>query len=113
MNTTHTTTAHNNRAAALSLAWSIRKECGLPWGQCQKQAWAVVKLRNTLAVAIAEFSYTKESGETRKAHGTLCSDFFQYESKGTGAATKPTVVRYWDVDAGAFRSFRAERFLAA
>ena len=116
MNTTHTTTAHTTtttRAAALSLAWAIRKESGLPWGQCQRQAWAVAKLRNTLAVAIAEFSYTKENGETRKASGTLCPDLFTYESKGTGAAAKPTVVRYWDIDAGAFRSFRAERLKVA
>lgn len=107
------TNNNNNRAAALSLAWAIRKESNLAWGQCQRQAWAVVKLRNTLAVAAVEFSYLKENGETRKAHGTLSATLFTYENKGTGTPAKPTVVRYWDLDAAAFRSFRADRLTVA
>ena len=103
---------NNNRAAALSLAWAIRKESNLTWGQCQRQAWAAVKLRNTLAVAAVEFAYLKENGETRKAYGTLCPSLFTYESKGTGSPAKLTVVRYWDLDAAAFRSFRADRLTA-
>lgn len=59
------------------------------------------------------FSYQKEDGSTRHATGTLNAELFQYESKGTGKAGSPAVIKYFDLEAGAFRSFRAERLLAA
>jgi hypothetical protein len=104
---------NNNRAAALSLAWAIRKETTQSWGAAQRQAWAVIRLRNAMAAAAVQFSFVKENGEVRKANGTLCANLFTYESKGTGAAAKPCVVRYWDLDANGYRSFNAGRLIAA
>ena len=102
-----------NRSAILSLAWAIRKQSGLSWGECQNRAWRVARLRAAMQAGPVGFAYLKEDGSERRALGTLNSELFQYESKGTGKASGSAVVKYWDIEAGAFRSFRAERLLAA
>lgn len=106
-----TTQPKLNRSSILSLAWAIRKQSGLSWGECQRKAWATVRLRSAMQAGPVNFSYTKEDGTTRPAVGTLNAELFQYESKGTSKQASPAVIKYFDLEAGGFRSFRAERLL--
>ena len=98
---------------AFTLAHEIKKLSGMNMSQSLKKAWAAVKLRREMRLAIATFQYVKDNGEVRLAKGTLSPAFFQYENKGTGKAEAKGVIRYFDLDANNFRSFRAERLLTA
>lgn len=54
------------------------------------------------------FAYEKADGSLRKAKGTLKD--VQSLIKGTGSENYKTV-RYFDVDANGFRSFKVENFI--
>lgn len=101
-----------NRSEVLTLAHQIRRQNQfLAWGQCQAQAWQVARLRAALRAGATRFTFQKQDGEVREAYGTLCPDLFQYEHKGSDRAESPTAIKYFDLDKGAWRSFRAERIL--
>ena len=101
-----------NRSEVLTLAHQIRRQNQfLTWGQCQAQAWQVVRLRSALHAGITRFTFQKQDGEVREAFGTLNPSLFQYEHKGSDRAESPTAIRYFDLEKGAWRSFRAERIL--
>ena len=90
-----------------------------------KCAHAIYRLTNELAKGLLEFSYMKDDGTLRHARGTLCdgvSDRFDEwkrkqaekpkEKEPEGESAKH-VIKYWDVDKEAFRSFRAENLLVS
>ena len=102
------------RSEVLSLAWAIRKQTSLPWGHCQVLAWRSCRLRSALHAGAVSFAYTKEDGTTRTAVGTLSPALFQYESKGSAhKQPSPLVIKYFDLEKQAFRSFHVERLTAA
>lgn len=101
------------RSEVLTLAHQIRKQNQfLTWGQCQAQAWKVIRLRSALRAGATRFTFQKTDGEVREAYGTLNSTLFQYEHKGTERNESPTAIKYFDLDKNAWRSFRAERILS-
>lgn len=101
-----------SRSEVLTMAHAIRRQNQfLTWGQCQAQAWKVARLRSALRAGATRFTFQKQDGEVREALGTLNNSLFQYEHKGTDRAECPTVVKYFDLDKNAWRSFRAERIL--
>lgn len=101
-----------SRSEVLTLAHQIRRQNQfLTWGQCQAQAWQVVRLRTALRAGATRFTFQKQDGEVREAYGTLNPDLFQYENKGSDRAESPTAIKYYDLEKGAWRSFRAERIL--
>lgn len=103
-----------SRSEVMTAAHSMRRQNpSLTFGDCQKLAWKSIRLRSALRTGIINFCYTKENGEMRKATGTLNATYFQYESKGTDRTENPMIVKYYDLDAGAFRSCRADRLIAA
>ena len=57
---------------------------------------------------IVTFAYEKADGSLRRAKGTLKD--VQSLIKGTGSENYKTV-RYFDVDANGFRSFKVENFI--
>jgi len=59
---------------------------------------------------IVTFAYEKADGSLRRATGTLKD--VQSLIKGTGSENYKTV-RYFDVDANGFRSFKVENFITA
>lgn len=100
------------RSEVLSMAWAIRRQNpAFTWGSCQIAAWKVARLRVALRAGVASFTFQKTDGEVREAKGTLNADLFQYERKGTDRAEIVTVIKYYDLDKNAWRSFRAERIL--
>lgn len=95
------------------LAHAIRRQNQfLTWSQCQAQAWKVAKLQTALRGGVVVFTYQKQDGEVRRAEGTLSADLITYQAKGTGRPAPITVVKYFDLERKAFRSFRAERILS-
>lgn len=105
--------SNTTRSKAMKLAHAIRKQNKfLTWGQCQAQAWKVIKLKAALKTGVVEFVYQKQNGELRAAKGTLSPELFSYKSKSSGKPSPLTIVKYFDCDKNAFRSFRAERILS-
>lgn len=99
----------NLRSFAMSLAWAIRKQTGSDFGQCQRLAWRAARLRSALQAGAVEFEFIKDDGSTRRAYGTLCPALYSYDAKGTAHATASPVIKFYDLNAGGFRSFRADR----
>ena len=102
-----------NRSTILTAAHKVRKaNPALSWGECQKQAWAAYRLKEAMQSSIVEFSFVKSDQSVRVAKGTLNGDLFQYEAKGAGVLSSPDVIRYFDTEANAWRSFRVERLIS-
>ena len=59
---------------------------------------------------IVAFAYEKADGSLRKAKGTLKD--IQNLIKGTGSENYKTI-RYFDIEANGFRSFKVENFITA
>jgi hypothetical protein len=59
--------------------------------------------------SVVAFAYEKTDGSLRRAKGTLAD--VASTIKGTGAENYKTV-RYYDIDAKGWRSFRAENLIA-
>lgn len=101
-----------SRSEVLRLAHQIRKQNRfLSWSQCQRTAWQVARLKAALHGGAVRFRFQKTDGEIREAYGTTADGLFEYERKGTGGTPSPCQIKYFDLDKGAWRSFRAERFL--
>lgn len=60
-----------------------------------------------------QFSFQKADGSVRQALGTLDSEYINnfWESSGNGYEEAYDIIRYFDVDAEGWRSFKVERFL--
>ncbi len=96
----------------MSNAWAMFKN-GLfgSFGKALKAAWMRFKLVQNLKNGIARFSFQKANGETRDAIGTLRNGNFHYEAKSTGTTGKPSLLKYFDIEANAWRSCRVERLI--
>lgn len=77
---------------------------------CLSRAWALYRLTKQMHRGIVTFAYEKADGSLRRAKGTLKD--VQSLIKGTGSENYKTV-RYFDVDANGFRSFKVENFITA
>ena len=98
-----------NRSAILSLAWSIRRATpSLTWSQCQTAAWKSYNLKTALKSGVVHFYYIKADNTLRKAVGTLDATKFEYEAKGE-SVFNPMLVKYFDLEANAFRACRVDR----
>ena len=85
-----------------------------------KCAHAFYRLAEWLAKGLVAFTYMKDDGSIRHAHGTLCDGVSEkFDEWKRKQAEKPKekepkgesvmhVIKYWDVDKEAFRSFKAE-----
>ena len=91
-----------------------------------KCAHAFYRLAEWLAKGLVAFTYMKDDGSIRHAHGTLCDGVSEkFDEWKRKQAEKPKdkakepkdsvkhVVKYWDVDKEAFRSFKAENLLVS
>lgn len=107
-----------NRSEVLSMAHRLKVAKGLTFGEAQKQAWKIVKaqtIKDLMKSALVTFYFLKENGEVRKATGTINGGVFSYQAKGGKvevlALSHTSAVKYWDIDANGFRSFRVDRLL--
>lgn len=91
------------RQRAVTLAWQLVRTTRLSFKQAQAQAWATVRLLNRMNSGPTEFSYRKDDRSYRFAIGERPSTDNE----------KPFLIRYFDVEAGAIRSFRVDRLVIA
>lgn len=91
-------------------AWELFRTTGKSFSVCLVKAWALYRLTKRMRTGVVSFCYEKADGATRKAKGTLQG--VAPLIKGTGKET-PKTVRYFDVEADGFRSFRIENFITA
>lgn len=71
-------------------------------------------LREQLKSGIVYFSYQKKDGSIRNAIGTLHPDNYRYTPTGKGHDLKNPngIVKYWDIEARAYRAFKTQNFIA-
>lgn len=91
-------------------AWELFRTTGKTFSVCLVRAWALYRLTKRMRTGVVSFCYEKVDGATRKAKGTLQG--VTQLIKGTGKET-PKTFRYFDIEAGGFRSFRIENFITA
>ena len=101
-----------NRSDVMKLAWAIRRKNPVTsLADCQVAAWKVILLYQALRKGSVRFTFQKQNGEVRQAIGTLKPDMFVQPPKTTEQSTLLTVVRYYDMEKNAIRSFRADQLM--
>ena len=90
------------------MAYELMKATGKAVAVCLSRAWALYRLTKQMHKGIVSFAYEKSDGSLRKAKGTLKD--IQNLIKGTGSENYKTV-RYFDIEANGFRSFKVENFI--
>ena len=98
------------RHKVFRMAYELVHATGKTFAVCLSRAWALYRLTKQMRGGIVSFAYEKADGSLRKAKGTLKD--IQGLIKGTGKENYKTV-RYYDVEAGGFRSFKIENFITA
>lgn len=92
----------------MSAAWKmIRKGLFTTISEALKAAWKRAKLIKQLTNGVAYFTYAKATGELRDAIGTLRNGNYAYEYKTNGKGSKVEVIKYFDLQAKAWRSCRS------
>lgn len=102
------------RPAAMTLAWQLVKKTGLSLGAAIRKAWQAVRLKARLTTEKVTFRFIREDGTVRTAYGTRNTELIPEDCrpKGSGNAS-PLATTYFDLDLSQWRSFRADRLIAA
>ncbi len=90
-------------------AWAIVRATGKTLSVALTKAWALYRLTKQLRKAIVRFAYEKADGTIRKATGTLQN--IEELIKGAGKSGASSTMRYYDIEARGFRSFRVENLI--
>ena len=98
----------NFRHKEFCMAYELMRATGKSFAVCLSKAWALYRLTKQMHKGIVSFAYEKSDGSLRKAKGTLKD--IQNLIKGTGSENYKTV-RYFDIEANGFRSFKVENFI--
>ncbi len=104
----------SSRSKVFTNAWSyFRKGIYLTFSECLRAAWKAYRVLRSLKGGIVSLTYRKSTGEIKTTTGTLNGDHFQYNNKGVRKPSASDVVKYFDLQADGWRSFRIERLIAA
>ena len=110
--TKNTTAVKINKSQLMKAAWQlIRKHKVATFAEALRKAWQAYKLKAQMTLGVVKFAFRKTNGEIRNAVGTLAKNLYQYEPKGTGRASHPSTIAYWDLEKNSFRSFCIETLL--
>lgn len=91
-------------------AWQIARATGKAFAVALSKSWQLYRLTKQMRTGIVKFAYEKADGTLRKALGTLKDTAALV--KGTGRPDDGQTVKYYDVEAGGFRSFRSANLIA-
>lgn len=91
-------------------AWQICRTTGKAFAVCLSRAWALYRLTKRMRAGVVRFAYEKADGTLRKAAGTLHE--VAALVKGTGRPDDGRTVKYYDVEADGWRSFKVENLIA-
>lgn len=92
-------------------AWQIARTTGKAFAVALSKAWALYRLTKQMRAGVVRFAYEKADGSLRRAAGTLRE--VATLIKGTGRPDDGRTIRYYDVDADGWRSFKVENFVTA
>ncbi|WP_300868808.1 SH3 beta-barrel fold-containing protein [uncultured Alistipes sp.] len=92
-------------------AWQIARATGKAFAVVLSKSWQLYRLAKQMRAGIVKFAYEKADGTLRKAIGTLKDTTVLV--KGTGRPDDGRTVRYYDVEADGWRSFKVENFVTA
>ena len=91
------------RQRATTLAWQLVRTVRLSHKKAYAQAWATVRLLDQMSSGPTQFRYLKDDRSYRVAIG----------ERPAPDSDKPLLIRYFDLEAGAIRSFRIDRLIPA
>ena len=91
-------------------AWVIARTTGKAFAVALAKSWQLYRLSKLMQSGAVRFAYEKADGTLRRAVGTLKDTADQV--KGTGRPDDGQTVKYYDVEAGGFRSFRSANLIA-
>lgn len=94
----------------MKLSWQFIKKDGLPKNEAMRLAWMNVKLVEEMKKRIVQFYFKKMDGSEREACGTLQQGVIP-ATANAGRKNNETLLTYFDVNSGAFRSFRKVNLL--
>lgn len=111
-NSTTMKTTTQIRSAVATLAQALRKT-GLDLSAAFRMAWKTIKMKLKLAAGVVAFTYIKKDGSERPATGTTDINAIPVDKRptGSGRTYSPLYVRYFDLEANAFRQFAAARLV--
>lgn len=90
-------------------AWALFRSTGRAFSVCLSKAWELYRLTKRMRAGVVRFAYEKADGSLRKASGTLHD--VAATVKGTGHSNDAITMRYYDVEAGGWRSFKVENLV--
>ncbi len=96
-------------SAIMRRAWQIARATGKAFAVALSKSWQLYRLTKRMRAGVVRFAYEKADGTLRKAIGTLKDTAALV--KGTGRPDDGRTVRYFDVEADGWRSFRVENFV--
>ena len=100
-------------SAIMKMAWMFVKNEGMTLGNAMRCAWRNFKLKmGMMAGKAVRFTFRKIDGTVRNALGTLAQAAINYIPNGNGRPAPDGVQRYWDLEAGGYRSFRKASLLS-
>lgn len=99
----------NDLQTIMRRAWTLFRSTGKAFAVCLSKAWALYRLTKRMRAGIVRFAYEKADGTLRKACGTLHD--VAATIKGTGRPNDALTIRYYDVEADGWRSFKVENFV--
>lgn len=91
-------------------AWAIARATGKAFAVALSKSWQLWRLTKRMRTGIVRFAYEKADGTLRRAIGTLKETVALV--KGTGGPDNGRTVRYYDVEAAGWRSFKVENLIA-
>ncbi len=90
-------------------AWAIARATGKAFAVALSKSWQLWRLTKRMRSGAVRFAYEKADGTLRRACGTLHE--VANTIKGTGRADDGRTVKYYDVDAVGWRSFKTENLI--
>ncbi len=96
----------------MKLAWAIRRT-GQSFSEAIKRAWASLRIKKQPGGKSISFFYTKENGDERYAiaQNELAPPAPERQAEKPKKADSPLVIKYFDMLASGWRSFRADRLI--
>ena len=91
----------NFRTKVFKQAHELMRATGKAFAVCLSKAWALYRLTKRMRREIVTFAYEKAKGTLQDVQNLI---------KGTGPENYKTV-RYFDVEANGFRSFKVENLI--
>ncbi|WP_295878775.1 SH3 beta-barrel fold-containing protein [uncultured Alistipes sp.] len=90
-------------------SWALFRTTGKTFSVCLSKAWQLYRLTDRMRAGVVRFAYEKADGTLRRACGTLRD--IAATIKGSGRPDDGRTVKYYDIEAAGWRSFKVENLI--